>query len=59
MIINQQALVTFKKIKDIGGNGQNSNFFLSHDVNLNADIALKEVSKKSDDYKSCETDYNE
>ncbi len=52
MIINQQALVTFKKIRDIGGNGQNSNVFLSHDVNLNANIALKEVSKKSDDYKT-------
>lgn len=52
MLIYQQAVVSFSKIREIGQNGQNSKVFLAHDKNLDANIALKEVSKNSIDYKT-------
>ncbi|WP_271407634.1 serine/threonine-protein kinase [Pseudomonas sp. Q1-7] len=39
----QTANVTFKKIKDIGQNGRNSNVFLVHDKHLNSHLAIKEI----------------
>ncbi|WP_294332482.1 serine/threonine-protein kinase [uncultured Sphingomonas sp.] len=39
--------VAFRKINEIGQDGRNSKTFTAHDLQLNADIVIKQVSKSS------------
>jgi len=39
--------VSFKKISEIGQDGKNSKTFTAHDLQLNADIVIKQISKAS------------
>lgn len=39
--------VAFKKIAEIGQDGKNSKTFTAHDLQLNADIVIKQIAKAS------------
>jgi len=43
----QKAQVSFKKIEEIGHEGQNSKVYRAHDLNLDTEIVIKEVSKEN------------
>ncbi|WP_028880918.1 hypothetical protein [Terasakiella pusilla] len=45
MMPYQKAQVSFKKIKEIGQEGQNSKVYLAHDEYLDAELVIKEVDK--------------
>ena len=58
----QKAQVSFKKIEEIGQEGQNSRVYLVHDEYLDAEMVIKEVEKKenfsaSDYFKEARTLY--
>ena len=42
----QKAQVSFKKIEEIGQEGQNSKVYRVHDEYLDAEMVIKEVEKK-------------
>jgi len=45
MIPYQRAEVSFKKIQEIGPDGQNSKVYIVHDEHLDAELVIKEIDK--------------
>jgi serine/threonine protein kinase len=41
------AIVSFKKIKDIGGEGKNSDVFLAKDIHLDSEIVVKQITRQN------------
>ena len=48
MLPYQKAQVSFRKIEEIGQEGQNSKVYKAHDEFLNAEMVIKEVEKSED-----------
>ena len=46
MISYQRAEVSFKKIKEIGQDGKNSQVYVVHDEHLDTELVIKEVKKE-------------
>lgn len=41
------AIVSFRKIKDIGAEGKNSNVFLAQDIHLDSEIVVKQITRQN------------
>lgn len=41
------AIVSFKKIKDIGAEGKNSDVFLAKDIHLDSEIVVKQITRQN------------